>query len=669
MRFQERRDDVRPGGGRTRKTGRLLSILPFLLCSAMAVAPPADACAGTLPLSRQMADATLRRWPEGHIGANPSQWKWDYQLGTLLEGMDAVWYNTADISYYNYIKQSVDALVTADGSIPTYHPEWKSLDSVQMGRQLLLLYGVTQDPKYYKAAAMLRRQLAAQPRNSSGGFWHQGQFSDQMWLDGIYMAEPFYAEYASTFQEPEDFKDITKQFVLLDQHARDAKTGLLYHAWDESKKQAWANKTTGDSPSFWARGTGWYMMALVDTLPYYSVNDPGRATLLAILNRTAAAVARVQDPATGLWYQVLDKPGAKGNYFESSAAGMFVYAFAKGARLGYLPDNYRLNAARGYRGMLQHFVQNEKNGSLTLSKTVSGIGLGGEPYSDGSYSYYVDTRVVRTDPRGIGAFLLASSEIEMAPYASLGKGATVLMDAWFNSQQRVNAAGQEESFHYKWNDFSNSGFSLFGHVFRGFGASTSTLYTAPTAAKLKGAQIYMIVSPDNPAKNPHPNYVRPEDARQVAEWVKSGGVLVLMENDPANADIEHMNLLADRFGIHFNDVLVNHVVSDDINHGRVSVSGNAPIFPGSHIFYMKDTCTISVHGAAVALVRTKGNIMMATAKYGQGMVFAVVDPWVYNEYTDGHNLNLPSEYDNFSGANSLAKWLLDQVPAENRRQK
>jgi len=614
--------------------------------------------ASTMPLPQQMANAAIKRWPQGHLSPDRTQWTWGYSLGTLLEGMTAVWQNTAHTAYYDYIKQSVDQLIQPDGSIPTYKARAHSLDELLMGRQLLLLYRVTQDPKYYKAAAMLRRQLRTQPRNRSGGFWHKRQYPNQMWLDGLYMAEPFYAEYAATFHEPQDFADITKQFVLMERHARDPKTGLLYHGWDESKKQAWANKTTGDSATFWARATGWYMMALVDVLPYYPANDPGRAQLIAILNRTAAAIARVQDPQTGLWYQVLNKAGKKGNYFESSAAEMFVYALAKGVRLGYLPPKYASVAARGYHGILERFVRNDKDGTLTIRDTVRGTGVGG------SYAYYVSVPTRSSDPRGVGAFLLASSEMEMAPHVAFGRGDTVLMDAWFNSQQRTNAAGQKLLFHYKWNDRANSGFWLLGHVFRSYGVAARTLPDAPTLANLKSAQIYMIVSPDIPAKNPHPHFMQPKDAGQVAKWVKRGGVLVLMENDPGNADIPHLDELADRFGIHFNNVLANHVVADKVHSGRVAVSGNLPVFPGSHIFYMKDTCTISVHGRATALVSKNGNILMATAKYGRGTVFAVVDPWVYNEYTDGHNHNLPAEYDNFSGAKDLVRWLITQVPRQ-----
>ncbi len=163
--------------------------------------------------------------------------------------MDAAWYGSANGDYFRYVKKSVDQFVGADGSISTYDESENSLDNVLLGRQLLLLYGVTQDKRYYKAATTLRQQLAQQPKNASGGLWHKKIYPNQMWLDGLYMAEPFYAEYAAEFQEPQDFAEITRQFVLIDQHARDAKTGLLYHGWDETKQQPWANPETGDSPS------------------------------------------------------------------------------------------------------------------------------------------------------------------------------------------------------------------------------------------------------------------------------------------------------------------------------------------------------------------------------------------------------------------------------------
>ncbi|HEX3472034.1 MAG TPA: hypothetical protein VHT28_12705 [Silvibacterium sp.] len=210
------------------------------------------------------------------------------------------------------------------------------------------------------------------------------------------------------------------------------------------------------------------------------------------------------------------------------------------------------------------------------------------------------------------------------------RGKTVMVDAWFNSQQRKNAAGQTEYFHYKWNDQTDSGFSLLGQIFQSYGATLDTLYTAPTLENLEHAQYYIIVSPDIPVKNPHPNYVQPRDAEQIAEWVKRGGVLVLMENDPANADIEHLNLIADRFGIHFNSALSHHVVGNDFAAGQIAVDGGGPVFHDPHTLYMKDTCTISLKAPATPLLKDKGDIMMATVKYDKGTVVAVVDPWLYN---------------------------------------
>jgi unsaturated rhamnogalacturonyl hydrolase len=639
----------------------LHGILVLLLWSSFTIA---QSYAQQLSWAEREGRSAMSRWP----AQRPTQpalapGLWNYETGTLLEGMDALWYETANGEYFKYIKTSIDRIIQPDGSVAINDLEDRkldhSMDNFLLGRQLLLLYGMTQEPKYYKAALFLRKQIDDQPRNSLGGFWHTGDLPDQMWLDGLDMTEPFYAQYAAMFQEPSDFSDITRQFVLMAEHARDPATGLFYHAWDATAKQPWANKTTGQSPIFWARGMGWYMMALVDTLPYYAKDDPDRAALLRILNDLTASLVRYQDPKTGLWYQVVDRPTAKGNYLESSAACMFTYGLAKGVRLGYLPPRYSQNATHAWQGILHHFVRVETDGSVTITNTVKGVGLVGDGLS-GSYAYYVSAPVIDNDPKGVGAFLLAGSEMDIAERAPLGRGKLVLLDAWFNSQKRMNAAGQSEFYHYKWGDLSDNGYSLLDRLFRSYGVQTDTLYTAPTAAKLKAAQFYIIVSPDIPAKNPTPHYVEPDDAIEIANWVKRGGVLLLMENDPANADITHMDRLSDMFGIHFNSVLAHHVVGYEHAPGRIPVAAGGPLFHHPHTLYMKDTCTLSISGKAVALLRDRGNIVMATAKYGRGTVFAVVDPWLYNEYTDGRNL--PPEFDNFGGGQELVRWLLQQVP-------
>ena len=389
---------------RFKYVGPLLLLAFFLSCTLSA----ADQS-----WSVRMAEAAMSRWPDGRITRGSEKLSdWAYDKSVLFAGLESLWINDHKPEYFNYIQRSLDRLVTADGEIPSYQAREVSLDETALGRQLLFLYEQTHDTKYSTAAAILRRQLESQPRTQSRGFWHKKRYPNQMWLDGLYMAEPFYAEYAAMFHEPSDFDDIAHQFVLIEEHTRDPKTGLLYHAWDESRQEAWANKTIGTSPNFWARAMGWYAMAVVDTLPYFPKDHPRRPSLIAALNRLAVAVTRFQDSETGLWYQVMDKPKAPGNYFESSAACMFTYALAKGVRLGYLDSKYQHNASRAYAGILKRFVKPDSDGKLTLTDTVYSAGLGGKPYRDGSYEYYIHEKVGANDPKGIGAFLLASSEMD-----------------------------------------------------------------------------------------------------------------------------------------------------------------------------------------------------------------------------------------------------------------
>ena len=192
------------------------------------------------------------------------------------------------------------------------------------------------------------------------------------------------------------------------------------------------------------------------------------------------------------------------------------------------------------------------------------------------------------------------------------------MDGWFNSQKRTDAFGKEVLFHYKWNTQDEPGYSLVGHIFRNFGAETKELDEEPTAANLKGAQVYMIVSPDNAAKNPHPNFANSQDAEQIAQWVKAGGVLAIMENDTSFADLEHFNVIAEKFGMHFNSVLRKHVIGTNWEQGKIALDGSGPIFHHPHTIYVKDVCTISAKSPATPVLKEGDDIFMATAKYGKG---------------------------------------------------
>jgi unsaturated rhamnogalacturonyl hydrolase len=358
-----------------------------------------------------MADSTMARFP---LLAD----KWDYQWGLVLKGFENIWRATGDQKYFNYIQHNIDAFVHDDGTIRGYSVDEYNVDRLNTGKLLFNLYEKTGNEKYKRAIDLLRSQLDTQPRTQSGGFWHKQIYPYQMWLDGIYMADAFYAQHEHEFairNSPSairSFDDIAHQIILIEQHTRDEKTGLLYHAWDESKRQHWANPVTGCSPHFWGRAIGWYVMAIVDVLDFMPRDHARRDTLIKILQQAIDALVRVQDAKSGVWYQLLDQGNRTGNYLESSASCMFVYAIVKGVRNNYLPQDLQTIAQHAYDGILKQFVDVDLEGQTHLRGTCKSAGLGGTPYRDGSYDYYVGEPIVTDNHHGVGAFLLASNEIE-----------------------------------------------------------------------------------------------------------------------------------------------------------------------------------------------------------------------------------------------------------------
>jgi unsaturated rhamnogalacturonyl hydrolase len=286
-------------------------------------------------------------------------------------------------------------------------------DMVPPGRQLLRLHQLYKEDKYKIAAQTLRNQISWQPRNKIGGFWHKLKYPTQMWLDGLYMLEPFYAEFSVVNNQPEYFNDIINQFVWMEKYSRDAKTGLLYHGWDESKLQRWANKQTGVSPEFWSRSIGWYMMALVDVLDFIPANHPRRNELIKILERTTTALVKFQDAKSGVWWQVTNKANQDKNYLESSGTAMFVFSIAKGIRMKYLPATFNAALQKAYNGMIKEFVKEDVSGQYHYMQAVAGAGLGGIPYRDGTYEYYVNEPRRDDDLKAIGPFIQACIEMEL----------------------------------------------------------------------------------------------------------------------------------------------------------------------------------------------------------------------------------------------------------------
>ncbi|ADB37075.1 glycoside hydrolase family 88 protein [Spirosoma linguale] len=585
--------------------------------------------------------------------------RWEYEMGVLLEAVEQVWYRTADDRYFQYIQKNMDRYVNADGDIRTYKMDDYNIDFVTPGRALLLLaqQSLPGNAKYRKAAEVLRKQLAQQPRTKEGGFWHKKRYPYQMWLDGLYMAEPFYAEYTRLYGDEKNFDDIVNQFVWMDNHARDEKTGLLYHGWDESREQKWANKQTGKSPNFWSRSIGWYVMALVDALDYVPQSHPRRGELVAILQRVMPAIVKYQDPKTGCWYQVTDRLGDKGNYIEASGTSMFVYALAKGVRMGYLPASLAAPAQKGYAGILKNFITTDAQGQIHLEKTVLVSGLGGNPYRDGSYEYYLSEPLRQDDLKGVGPFIMASVEMEIAAERGIAKGKTVAVDNYFNHEFRKGVNGEQEPFHYTWEDQMHSGFYWWGTIFRNLGAKTATISGAPTAASLKGVDVYIIVDPDTPKETAKPNYVRDADINAIADWVQAGGTLVLMANDTSNCEHVNFNKLAARFGMQFLPKNRNMVQGTQWDQGTISIPvGGQSIFPTTRTVYIKELAPLAVKAPAKAAVTDGGDIIMGVATVGKGRVFAVGDPWLYNEYVDGRRI--PAKFQNFQAAKELATWLV-----------
>ena len=605
-------------------------------------------------LSQQVAETVLKIWPDTiPVG---SQTKWSYDMGVVLKGFEGIWMNTGDISYFNSIQKKIDYFVKDDGSIRNYELDEYNLDHVNNGKLVLLLYRVLGKEKYKKVADLLRSQLKTHPRTKEGGFWHKKIYTNQMWLDGLYMGGPFYAEYAMLFEESA-FDDIANQFTWMENHARDAKTGLLYHAWDESKEQKWANKETGASPLFWARAMGWYADALVDALDYFPADHPKRQSLIDILNRLINAIEKQQDKATGLWYDVMNYngQGKEKNYFEASASCQFTYAIAKGVRKGYLPAAKLAIAKRSYAGIVKRFIKVE-NGQTNLHGTVKVSGLGGNPYRDGSFEYYMSEPVIVNDPKGVGAFLLASTEMEKLPTLSTANGKTVLLDRYFNSEKRKDAAGRDVYWHYVWEERSHPGFYTLGNIFERHGAKLSSLDVAPTVANLKNSSVYIIVDPDHKKDNPTPNFVSDNDVKTISDWVKAGGSLLLMANDSANCELKNFNKLAAVFGVTYTDKSINMVKNDVYEQGVVYPGNGNPVFKTTKKMFLKELSVLNIKAPAKANATKDGDVIIATAQFGKGKVLIVGDPWLYNEYVDGRKL--PAEYENYKAAEDLVKWLL-----------
>ncbi|WP_397386798.1 glycoside hydrolase family 105 protein [Paenibacillus sp. MMS20-IR301] len=330
--------------------------------------------------------------------------RFHYHQGVFLSGMEKYWKLSGESKYYDYIKRWVDSQVQPDGSILKFNSN--ELDDIQPGILLYNLYEQTGDERYNKALHTLVPLLKSWKTNRVGGFWHKERYPNQMWLDGLYMAGPVAVQFGSVFGEPEYFDLLAYQAILMAQHCKDSKTGLLYHGWDESGAAPWADPVTGCAPEFWGRAIGWYPVALLEMFDYLPEDHKDKPQLVQILQDLLVALPKYQDSVSGLWYQVVDKGERPDNWLESSCTALYVQAIAKAVRMGYLDASYMDAAWKGYQGVIDTLTFDE-NGHVVIGNICIGTGIA-------DYDYYISRPTSENDLHGAGAFILMCAEMSRA---------------------------------------------------------------------------------------------------------------------------------------------------------------------------------------------------------------------------------------------------------------
>lgn len=345
--------------------------------------------------------------------------KWNYTHGLLLQSMllTAQQYPELSAQVDPYVYHYVDTCIHADGSIERYKLTNYTLDHVNAGKMLMMAYDKWPEPRFRQALDTLYTQLQSHPRVAEGGFWHKKAYPHQMWLDGIYMEAPFYAEYAKRFltgaAQDSAYADVINQFMTVARHTYDASNGLYRHAWDEAHEQTWCEPETGRAPHVWGRALGWYTMAMVDVYAFLSEGNTGRDSLVSLLQPLCEKLLPLQQESKA-WQQVLDQTGREGNYDETSCTAMFAYTFMKGALIGALPKEYWKRGYEAWQGLNENFIvedldsEQQPKGTISLTRVCGVAGLGGNPYRSGDYDYYIHEIIRDNDPKGVGPFVMAS---------------------------------------------------------------------------------------------------------------------------------------------------------------------------------------------------------------------------------------------------------------------
>jgi unsaturated rhamnogalacturonyl hydrolase len=520
---------------------------------------------------------------------------WNYAQSMVLQGMIGLWKQTGDGKYFKFIQKDVDLFNKNKRTNSC------GVNYLIPARELLLLFRVTGKKQYLDNidSAYKKSGLALSIKKKSAG--GEKDFSKDNLAEKMYIEAPFTVAYARTFHKPALLSNIAGKYLL------EAKNIEL------------------NSYGYSAAGLGLYGMALVDALDNFPNDQKEKKELALTLKSLAAYVMKMQDKNSGLWWHKLKVPSQGGNYLDSSASCMFIYTLLKGVRTGVLPASCSDVAQKAFKTIRKEFLKKD----------------------------------IVNNPETTGAFLLAANEIEMLSTLSLGKGNVVLLDYYFNHETKKDVTGASIPFHYVWKELDNGGYSMFGNIFNKYGLQTKTIERAPSLQLLKKASIYIIVDPDTKKETERPNYMGDGDINTIYSWVKSGGILMLFNNDSGNAEFTHFNKLAEKFGIQFNYDSKNHVLGNQYEMGAIQIDPGNLIFKSARKVYIKEYSSLAIHSPAAAVLKDGKAIVAAVARIGKGAVFAVGDPWFYNEYEDGRKI--PVEFENYKAAEDLIKWLIYQI--------
>ena len=338
---------------------------------------------------------------------------WNYIDGCMILALLETYNTTGEQKYLDFADAFIDHRVKEDGSIDGYSVEEYNIDNVNAGKTLFQLYDITGKEKYRKAIDLIYSQVISQPRTEDGNFWHKKIYPGQVWLDGLYMGQPFYMEYETRFNDRKNYPDIFHQFANVVKYMRDEKTGLYYHGYDSTREIFWCDKETGCSANFWLRALGWYSMALLDTLAktepvgYEKEYEQLKATFLDLID----SLLKYQHES-GMWYQCPALGDREPNYLETSGSSILAFCILRGVRLGFLPESYREYGIKAFNGVCEKYLKTE-NGELHLGGIclVAGLGPANNTRRDGSFAYYMSEPIVNDDAKGVGPFLLAYTEM------------------------------------------------------------------------------------------------------------------------------------------------------------------------------------------------------------------------------------------------------------------